>query len=417
MTEPVVFTFAEVFSQGQHIDSYEGTISFLDLTNFTITKHGASQEVKSVSISKSDDDCIVVVSDKIEGSFGKHEDFPLNYCYFTLLMKVASHSISMEFGTKFTYGYNHENSYIDLVSNTLISNELYNKCKADFAKIFGDSFGISQFFSSLYASVDSQTAKKYCDELFKMAVLQRKDKPIKAECDTSYNCLVVHHSNKPYGIEHILVRSILEHAGHFVMFADIAEDQPLPGDDLEAFDMYIVLSNEVSPDMSKLPSHLATIAVPLGFYSAGGKLLRNLQAMFDKCKESSRPDRKKELEESFKQMKANTEGGGCSSGGCGKENCCQNNTEEVISKKDCEKKAGGCGVSNCCSKEETNFFDDFIEEQRKVEEPQVQIEEQVETKSQSGCCNPSSEGTCCKVKEPAPEVPKKKCCGGKCKKE
>ena len=83
-----------------------------------------------------------------------------------------------------------------------------------------------------------------------------------------------------------------------------------------------------------------------------------------------------------------------------------------------------CGGGGCKSKKAPEI--DLAEEIKHVkievveDEPTLTQEDKKEKTldpgSKKGCCNPSSEGTCCKEPEQV-DKPKKKCCGGKCKSE
>jgi hypothetical protein len=394
------FEYTEVSSESVKLQFTTGSIAFGEANTLTILRDGKESEINVTAYA--DGQKIVLVSNKMEGDYGKHDDFALNYCYLHLIVTAAENSLTMEYGSKYIYGYNHENSYIDLTSNYIISNTAFNKLQADFEKAFGEAFSLYSFLQTMFSSADVDTIKYDIDKLMTLGVLKTNTIE-KVSWEKSHNCIIIHHSDKPICVEDLLAQSIMQSYGHMTFFSPLSASDKIDVEKIGNMDIVIIISENSASDYTYLPSDKAVTVVSFGFYSMGCKLLKSLKGLYEKTVAESKVDRKEELENAFKAMTAEMQkggeggdGGGC--GNCDKEGgCCGGKTK------------GGCGSGD--SEEKVSFLDgamsieEFKEQEKKgccggkkcatkVEDVKADVKADAKIEKK-GCCNPSSEGTCC----------------------
>jgi hypothetical protein len=109
--------------------------SFTINSNNEVVLNGAIN-LKIIS-SQKDGNVVTITTDRFSGSFGDHMGVELNYFFLVLMVDVTSTTGDILFGSKIVYGYNKENSHIDLLNQALITNKLYNEFKERFDISYG----------------------------------------------------------------------------------------------------------------------------------------------------------------------------------------------------------------------------------------------------------------------------------------
>ena len=371
------FTFIEVGSDHKEAS---GKVTLEENNTLSITRDFKVQSVSASAFQQGSQ--LVIVSDKLFDDFGMSNDFKLNYCYLMLTLDILPDGgARMAYGSKFIYGYNHENSFIDLTHNLLIGQDVHSKLQEDFKKAFGGAFSLDSFLRTFVESVDLAQASQEIDKLMGLAVL--KQNTIETiDWKIPHNVVVLHHSDRPVGVDDILLQSIMASKGHFVFFAVTKEEERIDVSQLATIDIAIILSNKAEEEYDYIPSGVVKKVLNFGFYSVGAKLLQSLASLQTSCIENNKPDRKAELEDAFKEFNKNnkdgSEGGCCGGkeGGCGSGGCCQDQSSDA-------QDGGCCGGSSskggCCKKESP-------------EEEKKPIVEETKKEEKKGCCNPDSQG-------------------------
>jgi len=355
-----------------------------------------------------------------------NKDIKLNYCYFHIILKFTDMTFAIG---EAIYGYNNENSYIELDKQLIVNRNSYTKLSEYFDTAFQqyEIINASKFLNQLKDLTKYKETVKKLDSLLLSAPLKKSEfeqSPLKGK----YNCAIIRHSTEEPNLTDLLVQAILEN--QYSVYEWIKEED-LDQSRYLHYDFLVILTNKESTYYT----HPNRKCLELGFYSAGTKLVKGLKCIQRKLDEKNIPDREQEyLEELEKQKELfkktcnegqSKEGGGCCGNKDNSGGCCGS--------------SGGCGTG----KEENEFFFDEVKEveeevkkevkkccgkNKKVTEltveditdqiEQVKVTSEVKGDSEKKkCCNEGSEGACCKAPEYETAPIKRPCCGkGSCKK-
>ena len=374
-------------------------------TNNEVVLDG-SINIKIIS-SQKDGNTVTITTDRFSGSFGEHMGVELNYFFLVLMIDITSESGDILFGSKIVYGYNKENSHIDLLNQALITNNLYSQFKERFDISYGEEMGILPVFLN---HMFNNSQLSYEETSKKLEELSTISYPLKKMCtslekcdfDLKHNWMILRNTEKEPGfLEHILT-SILEYKNQqvFTFYEKTQTDLT----QFEKFDVFIIINSDETV-CYEVPSKSYCITCPDAFYQSSRRLLRNLPKVLAWIQEKQIPDRSI----SIKDLNLEGSEGGCGSGGgsCGKEGGC------------CKDNGGGCG-----NKEEEMIFDETKPKSTEVvfEMPKSSISSNTSKDyetyftsktSSGGCCQGKTSG-CCKAPDATVED-KSKCGTGNCK--
>jgi hypothetical protein len=370
-----------------------------------------SLKLKIIS-SQKDENVVTITTDRLSGSFGEHMGVDLNYFFLVLMVDITSTTGDILFGSKIVYGYNKENSHIDLLNQALITNNLYSQFKERFDIAYGEEMGIlpvflNHMFNNSQLSYE-ETSKKL-EELSTISYpLKKMCTPLeKCEFNLKHNWMIVRNTEKEPGfLEHILT-AILESKNQqaFTFYEKTQTDLTK----FEKIDVFVVINSDETV-CYEVPSSAYCITCPDAFYQSSRRLLRNLPKVLAWAQEKQIPDRTI----SIKDLNLEGSEGGCGSGGgsCGKEGGC------------CKDNGGSCGSSD----KEEMIFDETKPKSTEVlfEMPKSEASEKATKEyetyftSTSGgspqgtsCCQGKTSG-CCKAPDATVED-KSKCGTGNCK--
>lgn len=374
-------------------------------TNNEVVLDG-SINIKIIS-SQKDGNTVTITTDRFSGSFGEHMGVELNYFFLVLMIDITSESGDILFGSKIVYGYNKENSHIDLLNQALITNNLYSQFKERFDISYGEEMGILPVFLN---HMFNNSQLSYEETSKKLEELSTISYPLKKMCtslekcdfDLKHNWMILRNTEKEPGfLEHILT-SILEYKNQqvFTFYEKTQTDLT----QFEKIDVFIIINSDETV-CYEVPSKSYCITCPDAFYQSSRRLLRNLPKVLAWIQEKQIPDRSI----SIKDLNLEGSEGGCGSGGgsCGKEGGC------------CKDNGGGCG-----NKEEEMIFDETKPKSTEVvfEMPKSSISSNTSKDyetyftsktSSGGCCQGKTSG-CCKAPDATVED-KSKCGTGNCK--
>ena len=340
-----------------------------DLSEIVLVRDGVTSTLTCTAFSQNG--FIYLVSGKVLQSFGTLNDQEVNYCYLMLVFKQASdNSMTFDYGSKYVYGWNCENSFIDLSHNYVLDTEVVVSLSANFEKAFGAHIKLQDFLRLLSETFnDPALIKQHIASITgDIAILSQKlpaDIPAFAKPN---NVLIVHHDDRELGAANVLVHTVMEKSGHLVYFANVKSAEKIDVAQFEHVDIAIILSSSnTALDYAYIPTK-ALVVLNFGFYSCGIKLIKQLPSLVESTKDC--PDRKEELAKLMKTMNTGDQkeggccgGGGCGSGGCGSggcedsskctpngcdsASCCKTKKDDV---KDCGPKGcGQCGPGGCGS--------------------------------------------------------------------
>ena len=357
--------------------------SFTITSNNEVVLNGAIN-LKIIS-SQKDGNVVTITTDRFSGSFGEHMGVELNYFFLVLMVDVTSTTGDILFGSKIVYGYNKENSHIDLLNQALITNKLYNEFKERFDISYGEEMGILPVFLNYMFNTSKlsyeETSKKL-EELSTISYpLKKMCTPLqKCDFELKYNWMIVRNTEKEPGfLEQILI-AILESKKQqaFTFYENSQTDLT----QFEKIDVFIVINSDETV-CYEVPTSAYCITCPDAFYQSSRRLLRNLPKVLSWAQEKQLPDRSI----SIKDLNLEGSEGGCGSGGgsCGKEGgCCKDNG------------GGGCGEKEEMIFDETKPKSTEVVFEMPTESTASKDYETYFTSSTSGgCCQGKSSG-CCK---------------------
>ena len=452
--------FTEVSGPHTNLSSTRGSIT-LETPKCKLDQNGTEHILSFTARHDASARILTLTTENVVGHFGKCKDHDLNYFYAEILLDIDTSSLL--YGSKICYGYNSENSYVDLAINYLIPTDLFDILHDNFQKVFGTFFGLHMFLqtlSAIPAKADQSLSDHYrqCHASLKwlasIATL-RKETKITSETNWArvHNVTVVRHyveeENKENNMTDILIQSIMSAHKHFVKFYVLTDGEDMRPDSYPETDILLIITQRDASEYT-LPTSLASFIVKPNFYSAGERCMLALPDLLKKTKANDCPDRKKLLlgqlfDKKDKAKSASGEtgassgccGGNKSSGPCSSGPCCRDDEKKVEEVKDVAVKKGCCGGSKSsgpcssgpCSSGPCCRDDEKKEEPKKGCCGKRRVNEQTgtdctdekkeeNTKPASKCCNEGQAGRCCKepITNENKETPAKKCCGGKCKK-
>ena len=262
-----------------------------------------------------------ITTDKYYGEFGDYLSVKLNYFYLRLIVNTSSTTGDIEFGSKIVYGYNKENSHIDLLTQALINKDLYYKFEERFNKAYGEESGILPIFLNY---VFNNTELDYVEKLSLLEELCLTQQPdpiefplIDCEFPVKYNWVIIRNTDKEPNLLDKLLIAILESKNQSVGYhyeKDITDLKRLDKNDI-----FIIINSEEKGKYYK-PNRSFIVYCKDDFYKGSRKVLRMLSSILDWAKELQIPDRTISIEDLDGCGKGGSkEGcGNCSKeGGCG----------------------------------------------------------------------------------------------------
>ena len=346
---------------------------------------------------KKEGDTVHIKTSNYHGKFGSHMNVELNYFYLNLIIDTTNTTGDIMYGSNIMYGYNNDNSHLDLLSQTLITKKLYEDFKVRFDIAYGEEMKILPVF--LNHIFKEQDILRTVDTLTNLLT---QSHPLKQMCNPlepttfnlKHNWMIVRNTEKePNLLEHILV-AILESKNQQV-FTHYSQGKS----DLTQFDkidVFLVINTDESVEYD-VPTNAYCIVCPDAFYQSSRRLLRNLPKVAAWINDNGIPDRTVTI----KDLNLTSEGG---EGGCGKGgDCCQNGGK------------GGCGSSCGGEEKEEMIFEEKPIEVNFGEDGIVNLGTYKATSTSKGtsCCQGKSSG-CCKAPDATPED-KSQCGTGNCK--
>jgi len=283
-----------------------------------------------------EDNVVHIKTSNYHGNFGTHMNVELNYFYLNLMIDTTSTSGDIMFGSNIMYGYNKDNSHLDLLSQTLITKKLYDDFKVRFDIAYGEEMKILPIFLN-HMFKDGNSLSSLENLLTQSYPLKQMCNPLESTSfELKHNWMIVRNTeNEPNLLEQILI-SILESKNQQVFTYYSADKSDLT--QFDKIDVFIVINKDESVEYD-VPSNSYCIICPDAFYQSSRRLLRNLPKVKAWVNDNGIPDRSV----SIKDLNLTAEGG---NSGCGKgSECCQNN--------------GGKG---CCGGEEKEemLFDENV---------------------------------------------------------
>jgi hypothetical protein len=139
-----------------------------------------------LSSSQKDGNVVTITTDRFSGSFGEHMGVDLNYFFLVLMVDITSTpQVIFLFGSKIVYGYNKENSHIDLLNQALITNNLYSQFKERFDIAYGEEMGILPVFLN---HMFNNSQLSYEETSKKLEELSTISYPLKKMCTPLEKC-------------------------------------------------------------------------------------------------------------------------------------------------------------------------------------------------------------------------------------
>ena len=320
----------------------------LTLDNKILLDNSITLNISSV---EKEENIVKITTEKFSGDFGEHDECTLNYFYLYLIIDTLKTDGSINFGSKIVYGYNKENSYIDYLTQPLITVKLYEKFKVRFDISYGQHMNVLPVFLKYMfeKSTNHTDTYKALNELVEASYpVKELCKPLeKVSLNRTYNWLIVRNTEKqPNFLEDILT-AILEEEKQQVFTFYSPNKTDLKS--LEKVDVIIVINSDETVTY-EVPKGTYCYTCPDAFYQSSRRLFRNLPKVVEWCMEHDIPDRTVSITE----LAGGKTEGGC--GGCNKEGgCCKEKkfdevSEEVIVEEIEEKKGGCCQgkTSGCC---------------------------------------------------------------------
>jgi len=348
---------------------------------------------------KKEGDIVHIKTTNYHGNFGTHMNVELNYFYLNLIIDTTSTTGDILFGSNIMYGYNMDNSHLDLLSQTLITKKLYDDFKVRFDLAYGEEMRVLPVFLNHMLKEDGEKRISLLQNLLSQSY------PLKQMCnpleDTTFqlkhNWMIVRNTEKgPNLLEQILV-AILESKNQqvFTHYSQVKSDLTR----FNEVDVFVVINTDESVEYD-VPSNSYCIVCPDAFYQSSRRLLRNLPKVANWINDNGIPDRTVTI----KDLNLTVEGG---EGGCGKgSECCQNKGDG----------GGCCGSSqgtSCGGSEEKCEIEEKTTEVNFGEDSGIVNLGTYKSTSTKGCCQGKSSGCC---KSPDATVEDKSQCGtGNCK--
>jgi len=388
------------------------------------------QTIQVTTYAQQDGSFLMVTEPSFEDCGQTSQEDVLNYLVRTFVVNPDG---SLNFHkSKVNYGYNKNNSFIEICTYPIVDLSMYETLEEQFTKAYGNVIQLSDFLSFLLLNFEFQY-KVLFDH---MAKTFKENAPLGTPTFTpvdfegkAYSFVLVREDNKDADLPEFIMHCILSNLGHLCTVGK--HDGAFKEFNNDKADVFVLINQEEHPVVAK-PEHLKgkiVVQVRNGVYSSVRSLLKMLQSIKEQCIEAGIRDRNEVIKEQFDEMMKNNkdgkctgpkEDGGCCGGGCGGGGCGEPSSSEPSSSESSSMKSGccsstlpinanvsdsvadmGCGMgSNCCSLS-TQSSNKNNKKEQDCEFKKAQSTEHVV--KQDGCCKSASNG-------------KKQdgCCGGKC---
>ena len=247
------------------------------------------------------DNIIHIKTTKYMNEFGDHLDLPLNYFYLSVYIDTTSTSQELLYGSSIIYGYNKDESYVDTLTQALITTDLYNKLKERFDIAFnGDELYLAIFLNHMF---NSRETHEYINVSQKLKELLDLSYPLKQMCkplsqidlQTKYNWMIVRTYGSHNFLEEMLI-AILEHNKQNVEYVynetekDLLKGPWVPLRIDKDIDIFIVITNDETQEYD-VDENTYYYKTPDAFYQSSRRLLRQIPKVLEWVRTKDLPDR------------------------------------------------------------------------------------------------------------------------------
>ena len=380
----------------------------------------------------------------IFGDFGTLKsgiETPINYYNMRIIFQLdENQNMTLISPSKCVFGFNKENSFMDVVTYPIIATEKYKFLQEQFKAGFGNCLSVDQFLSFLFTidyGMDFNNIMDIIENTFRSsALLPSKDLNLVDFKDKSYNCVLVTQVNTN-NHEQILLESIascfLQSIGMSVNIYDQSHLKDVSEDDLinqlnfkdENVDFWFLINHNEIENIPK-DTFGAVFQIRSGLFTTTRHIIKRLPLMLEQATERRLQCRNEMMKDALaKELKKGQKGGcsgpkadgGCCGGGCGGSSNTEEDQPEVVDKLH---QNMSCGSSNCCSKDKPKVQKDMgcgmgndccsINE----DQPDCEKVREEESKENTSSCGGSCGGSCSFIQEEVRQanIEKTGCCKG-----
>jgi len=361
------YYFVELQDFFKKID--EHNVVLVDEKSFYITSdakiHINGVETNIAQIEQKEN-IVYIKSGVIRSPFGKYQIYELNTAVYQFYIDTSSTNGDILFGSSVSYGYEVDNSSMEVVTQPLLNRSFYKKLRERFDIAYGEEMIceiLPVFIQYLFEECDPSGYKELFEKLDnffdQVAPLKKMCNPLDSvQFEKKYNWLIVRNTATGQTFLDKFLISQLIHKSQYLTY--IHESGQLCLENYPNIDVYIVITKDEEACF-EVPTSSYCIVCPDVFYQSSRRLMRSFPKVLAWATQNNVNDRTVSLTKPG-ACSGPKEDGGCCGGSSGeKGGCCGGEEKEESCCKKEEEKMECCGGNSdekggCCNESDAETF-------------------------------------------------------------